>query len=102
MTNTEILSYLDIPHGYPRKRTDIFGRSTEDCPEGICISILNDHLHNLVDKQMDKYEMARLMLTKNISINDLVIKSGTKKANLNNMLKGYLPITDSVKKVLNG
>ena len=50
MTNTEILSYLDIPHGYPRKRTDIFGRSTEDCPEGICISILNDHLHNLVDK----------------------------------------------------
>lgn len=50
MTNTEILSYLDIPHGYPRKRTDIFGRSTEDCPEGICISILNDHLNNLVDK----------------------------------------------------
>ena len=50
MTNTEILSYLDIPHGYPRIRTDIFGRSTEDCPEGICISILNDHLHNLVDK----------------------------------------------------
>ena len=50
MTNTEILSYLDIPHGYPRKRTDIFGKSTEDCPEGICISILNDHLHNLVDK----------------------------------------------------
>jgi hypothetical protein len=50
MTNTEILSYLDIPHGYPRKRTDIFGRSTKDCPEGICISILNDHLHNLVDK----------------------------------------------------
>ncbi len=51
---------------------------------------------------MDKYEMARLMLTKNISINDLVIKSGTKKANLNNMLKGYLPISDSVRKVLNG
>ena len=50
MTNTEILSYLDIPHGYPRKRTDIFGKSTEDCPEGICISILNDHLNNLVDK----------------------------------------------------
>ncbi len=50
MTNTEILSYLDIPHGYPRKRSDIFGRSTEDCPEGICISILNDHLNNLVDK----------------------------------------------------
>ena len=50
MPNTEILSDLDIPHGYPRKRTDIFGKSTEDCPEGICISILNDHLNNLVDK----------------------------------------------------
>ena len=42
------------------------------------------------------------MLNKSISINDLAIKSGTKKANLNNMLKGYLPISDSVKKVLNG